>query len=258
MEKRKLSRRDFLRLSAAAATGAIVVACAPAAPQIIEVEKEVPVKEVVVQTVEVEKEVVKEVPVEKPPLFPKPVKLEFWTDCWGPPCVASMRTILDRFKEDNPNFSYELSVSTDEKFVPAMAAGVPPDISILCWNMDIAKYAPEKGVLCLDPYIEASGFDLSTQLPMGVEECRWLDGKLYGMAWGTDVTGFMWNKDLFKEEGLDTEVPPKTWEELAEFSDKLTKKEDGRLIQVGYMPDYGFGAYQQCHCFGGRLYNEDC
>lgn len=55
MDRRRLDRRDFLRLSAAAATGAALAACAPAAPQIIEVEKQVPV----------EKQVVKEVPVEK-------------------------------------------------------------------------------------------------------------------------------------------------------------------------------------------------
>ena len=53
--RRTVSRRDFLRLTGAVATGAIAAACAPAAPQVVEVEKEVPVKEVVVQTVEVEK-----------------------------------------------------------------------------------------------------------------------------------------------------------------------------------------------------------
>ena len=44
MEQRKLNRRDFLRLSAVAAAGAVVAACAPATPQIIEVEKEVPIE----------------------------------------------------------------------------------------------------------------------------------------------------------------------------------------------------------------------
>ena len=69
MEKRRLSRRDFLRLSAATTTGLMVAACAPTAPQIVEVEKpvvvekevvkEVPVEKIVMQTVEVEKEVAK-------------------------------------------------------------------------------------------------------------------------------------------------------------------------------------------------------
>jgi len=78
MENRKLSRRDFLRLSAAAATGAIVAACAPAAPQVVEVEKEVPVEKVVVQTVEVEKEVVVEKPVKA--AGPVGLRLSAWGD----------------------------------------------------------------------------------------------------------------------------------------------------------------------------------
>ena len=45
MEKRRLGRRDFLRLSATAATSAAIAACAPAAPQVVEVEKPVVVKE---------------------------------------------------------------------------------------------------------------------------------------------------------------------------------------------------------------------
>ena len=36
MGKRRLSRRDFLRVSAAVATGAAVAACAPAAPQVVD------------------------------------------------------------------------------------------------------------------------------------------------------------------------------------------------------------------------------
>ena len=70
---KKLTRRDFVRLAITAGAGAVAAACAPAAPQIVEVIKEVPVeKEVIKEVVKevpvekvVEKEVVKEVPVEK-------------------------------------------------------------------------------------------------------------------------------------------------------------------------------------------------
>jgi ABC-type glycerol-3-phosphate transport system substrate-binding protein len=77
---RKVTRRDFLRLSAAAA-GAVVAACAPAAPEVVEIIKEVPVEKEVVKEVikevpvekEVIKEVVKEVPVEKEKVVEKVV-----------------------------------------------------------------------------------------------------------------------------------------------------------------------------------------
>ena len=98
MEKRKLNRRDFLRLSATAATGAVVAACAPATPIIIEKEviREVPVEKAVVVERDVPREVIKEVQVEKvvketvvvekivevqaPAQPPEKLTMEFW---WG-------------------------------------------------------------------------------------------------------------------------------------------------------------------------------
>ena len=44
----------------------------------------------------------------------------------------------------------------------------------------------------------------------------------------------IWNKKLFKEAGLDPNVPPKTLEELATYARKLSKYDNqGNLIQAG-------------------------
>ncbi|MEI6875557.1 MAG: extracellular solute-binding protein, partial [Spirochaetota bacterium] len=46
----------------------------------------------------------------------------------------------------------------------------------------------------------------------------------------------LWNKKLFKEAGLDPNVPPKTLEELVTFSKKLSKYDaQGNLIQAGLL-----------------------
>ena len=52
-----LSRRDFLRLSAVLAAGAVAAACAPSAPAAVEVGKEAPAEEAVRETAPVEKPV---------------------------------------------------------------------------------------------------------------------------------------------------------------------------------------------------------
>ena len=52
---KNLNRREFLRVSAMTAVGALAASCAQATPQVI--EKEVPVEKVVKQTVVVQKEV---------------------------------------------------------------------------------------------------------------------------------------------------------------------------------------------------------
>ena len=82
MEKRKLTRRDFLRLSTLATAGAVAVACAAPTPVVVEkekvvtqvVEKEVPVEKVVKETKVVEKVVEK--PVEKVVKETKVVEVE--------------------------------------------------------------------------------------------------------------------------------------------------------------------------------------
>jgi ABC-type glycerol-3-phosphate transport system substrate-binding protein len=141
MEKRKLKRRDFLRLSAAAATGTVLAACQPAAPQIVEVEKpvviekevikEVPVEKVVQQTVVVEKEVVK-----APPPAEK-VKLRHQT---REPEMAEEEQLLwnemyPRFHEQNPHIEVEyLPMPPDftQKIIAAAVAGNAPDIFGQC------------------------------------------------------------------------------------------------------------------------------
>ena len=53
--------------------------------------------------------------------------------------------------------------------------------------------------------------------------------------YGIDVYGLTWNKDHFKEAGLDPEKPPKTWDEFRDYAKKLTKRDaQGNITRVGY------------------------
>ena len=256
MSSMSFSRRHFLGLAGASAAAAVLGACQPAAPQVV---KETVVVEKTGEPQVVKETVVVEKPGEQPLLFPQPVKVDVWCG-WQPFRTDNMRAVLDRFKEENPNFDYELTMVVDDpKFLSAVAAGVPPDLYIeMDWH-SVGKFAKDKTVLALDPFIDASKFDLKTQLQVTVEQCRWIDGKLYGMAWGTDVQGLMWNKDLFQGTGVDPETPPKTWEELFDMSAKLNKKQGQDLVQCGFIPDFGCcpDMYFWIKSFGGSPYSED-
>lgn len=51
---------------------------------------------------------------------------------------------------------------------------------------------------------------------------------------GIDVYGLTWNKQQFKEAGLDPEKPPRTWDELREYSRKLVRRDAaGNITRVG-------------------------
>ena len=57
-------------------------------------------------------------------------------------------------------------------------------------------------------------------------EDSYVDGKIYSIPFQRSTMVLYYNKDAFKEAGLDPETPPATWEELAEYGQKLT--DDGR------------------------------
>jgi len=229
MENKKLSRRDFLRLSAAVATGAIMAACAPAAPQIVEVEKEVPVERVVKETVIVEKEVV----VEKPAKPAEKAELKFW---WhhGGDIGEAVEAANKAFQEKHPQIKIEGLQAADlgTKVATALAGGTGPDV----WDADMATMAhAARGALrALDEFLAVSTINVDDypQKPAMVWQ-----GKVYAIPAiesGME-NGLVWNKKLFQEAGLDPEQPPKTWDELVEVTKKLTKYDAaGNIEQLGF------------------------
>jgi sn-glycerol 3-phosphate transport system substrate-binding protein len=59
-------------------------------------------------------------------------------------------------------------------------------------------------------------------------------GKTWGIPFQRGTTLFFWNKEAFKEAGLDPEKGPQTWEEVVEFAKKLTKRDaSGNVTQWG-------------------------
>ncbi len=61
-------------------------------------------------------------------------------------------------------------------------------------------------------------------------------GRMWGyVQYGIDVYGLTWNKDHFKEAGLDPEKPPRTWDEFRDYAKKLVKRDaQGNITRVGY------------------------
>ena len=86
-------------------------------------------------------------------------------------------------------------------------------------------------------------------------------GKTWGIPFQRSTVVMYWNKDLFKEAGLDPNKPPQNWDELVEMGRKLTKKDAaGNVSTWGIqVPSSGF-PYWLFQGFttqnGGLLMNE--
>ena len=248
--KHTLSRRDFLRLSAAGATGAILAACAPAAPEIIEVEKEVAVEKIVVQTVEVEKEV--RVEVEARPEAPVEILWTSWaTDTYG---MFRCEEQYDMFKEDHPFIVVQIrNVGSGyrERLLTALAGGTGPDVYRICTD-DFLPFWEQDQLEQLDPWFEQTtdSWMWGEDLKPGVIDSHRVGGKLWFMPMGGEMEpGLLINKDIFDEMGV--EYPPVevgtdewTYDALLEGAKALTK-----LDAAGKPEYFGINASLQ-HAFG--------
>ncbi len=93
------------------------------------------------------------------------------------------------------------------------SAGELPDIVILD-NPDHAAYA------AMGIFADITDkFDVSTYYPGPVNSCT-LDGKLYGVPFGSNDLVLFYNEDMLKEAGCEV---PTTWDELLDVATKTTK-----------------------------------
>jgi multiple sugar transport system substrate-binding protein len=252
-EKHTLSRRDFLRLTAAAATGAVVAACAPAAPAVVE--------KVVVQTVEIEKVVEKEV---------KPagaLKISMWTpasqqDTWG----EKMYMMTDKFNQAHEGELYVEYVYTPttagtqmvEKLLTNIAAGTPPEAAYFDRFIG-PSWAAEGSLTDLTELAAQVGIKEEDYFPFAWAEATW-KGRLYTLPFDTDDRAVYYNKDHLEEAGFDSDESafPTSIEEFDAMAEKLTIKEGPRFQRIGFIPWTGQGwIYSYGWTWDGKFYNPD-
>jgi len=230
MEKKRLSRREFLGLAAGAASGAVLAGCAAPTPEVI--------KETVVETVVVEvagEEVVKEVEVQVTVPPEEVITLEWWAGWPGPVFLA----IAKAFEDEHPNIKLNpgLFYYTADKLLAAVAGGNPPDLAEdLAYMELIARGA----CMPLDDMIETSDeVEIGGDIPEFLWEVHSWEGKHYGIpSIATSIEeGMSFNLDLVEQAGLDPENLPDTWEGVLDWHKKITTYDDaGNLDILGCAP----------------------
>lgn len=165
------------------------------------------------------------------------VEIDFWHHYPSGTGAEIMTEVLNDFMATHPNIKVnELGLGLGEqgeKLVPALVAGTAPDIMV--YDLATVQERAMKGqTMCLDDYVAASGMDTSVFFPATLDCCTY-DGKLYGLPYMTDTRVLFYNKDHFRAAGLDPENPPKTWDEVLEYTKKLNlTDENGEPTQVGF------------------------
>lgn len=106
------------------------------------------------------------------------------------------------------------------KLQTAITSGETPHIAQL--EMGRTKMFANYGVLQdMTDLAKEAGIDTGSFYEGLMSSCDWGEG-LYALPFNRSTPMFYYNKDMFREVGLDPEDPPETWEELQEYAKKLS------------------------------------
>lgn len=156
---------------------------------------------------------------------------------WGSWSGANMEhfeTFLEKFNESQTEYTatYVLQQEMEKKLLTALAGGDLPDA--LIWDrFQTLLYAPKGALESFDDLISGDDIDLSIFYEDSVKEMTY-DGSVYGLPFVVDNRALFYNKDVFREVGLDPEKPPETWDELREMAKQMTVWNGDTLERAGF------------------------
>lgn len=161
------------------------------------------------------------------------VTVRFWHSF-----VASTRPALDilieRFETEHPNIRVRAQyVPTGDglirKLVSSIQSGTAPDLSWVHADF-LGKLVQADAIYPMSTFLEGedglSDDELADFFPAALEAATWRD-TLYALPMEATLLSLVYNKDHFREAGLDPERPPATWEEMRDYTRRLTRDTDG-------------------------------
>jgi len=151
------------------------------------------------------------------------------------------------FEKENPGIKINAIYAgtyqdTLTKALTAFKSGEPPDIAVLL-STDMFTLIDEDAIAPFDGLLktEADKAWAKSFFPAFMENSQ-TGGKIWGIPFQRSTVVMFWNKDAFKEAGLDPDKAPGTWDELVADGGKLTKRDaSGNVSQWGVeIPSTGF------------------
>jgi ABC-type glycerol-3-phosphate transport system substrate-binding protein len=165
----------------------------------------------------------------------------------GGPITKIIDGYAAEFEKENPGIKIHPVYSgtyqdTIAKVLTAQKGGEAPQLAVIL-STDMFTLIDEGAVVPWD------------EVAKGADDKKWMDGfypafmansrtggKTWGIPFQRSTVVMYWNKELYKEAGLDPEKPAQNWAELVAQAKKLTKRDaSGNVTQWGVqIPSSGF------------------
>ncbi|MFI4953063.1 MAG: ABC transporter substrate-binding protein [Burkholderiales bacterium] len=177
-----------------------------------------------------------------------PVEISFYYPvAVGGPITKIIDKFAADFERENPAIkvhpiysgTYQDSIT---KALTAVKSNDAPAMSVLL-STDMFTLIDEDAIVPWNPLIKTAEDRAWLQgfYPAFMENSQ-TGGKTWGIPFQRSTIVLFYNKEMFKDAGLDPNHPPATWKEMAEYAQKLTKRDaSGKVTQWGVqIPASGF------------------
>lgn len=149
------------------------------------------------------------------------VKLTLWHIQTTDPVKTTVKTSIDRFMKDNPNYDVEVvPVQNDaykQKLTIAMSSGKTPDIYISWTGGPMIEYIKANHCADITEYMNKDNYK-DKFMDAAIAQATY-NGKIYGVpVENVSIAGVFYNKDIFKKYNLSE---PKTVTDLEKICDTL-------------------------------------
>ena len=163
-----------------------------------------------------------------------PVEVVFWNGYTGSD-QPTLEAIVETYNNSQDKVRIKMEImpwdTLYQKLMPAFIAGNAPDLIGFSVTRYM-EYAMAGKLEPLDAFIASSETITMDNLVQGLFKAGNYDGKQYTLPMACAAMVMYYNKDMFREAGLDAENPPATMEELYAAWDKLIQKDgNGNVTQ---------------------------
>ncbi|MFF2483110.1 extracellular solute-binding protein [Paenibacillus sp. NPDC058071] len=150
-----------------------------------------------------------------------------------PNIATALGELKAKFESENPGYEVEFQSDPwgtwETKYKVMFASGNAPDVFIVN-NPDFPTFANSGYLLDLGATL---GEDSFNDFFPGILSMYGWEGKHMALPYTTDARVLWYNKEIFKQAGLDPEKPPTTWAELQQYAAQITEKTGGKVAGFG-------------------------
>ncbi|USG65620.1 extracellular solute-binding protein [Brevibacillus ruminantium] len=168
----------------------------------------------------------------------------FYPVAVGGPLTKIVDGMAEEFNKQNPEITVKPVYTgsyqdTTTKIQAAVQGKTPPDVAVML-STELYTMLDMDAIIPLDDFIAKDGGNeyANDFFPAFMANSQ-SEGKTYSIPFQRSTIVLYYNKDAFKEVGLDPEKPPQNWDELIQYAEKL--KKDGRAgVEI---PTSGFASW---------------